>query len=167
MKKFKKIDTHISNPILVNIIFLISICVSVLISWYITLSIGGYFDGNINLKINLLFYCSILLLSGTLFVRIENLKQLVWDILPIIAILYFLIILSCYTTLFDVHTKWYVIPYDFYRGILFTSRELSEANSEVWRQYFFEQLLFNLITPCAFILIPTVKYIARKKHRQD
>lgn len=162
MKKLKKTDTHTSNPILVNIIFAITICVSVLISWCITLIIGEY-TNEIYLGINLLCYCSILLLSGALFVKIENLKQLVLDILPIIVILYFLIILSCYTTLFDVHTKWYVIPYDFYRGIFFTNRELSSASSEIWRQHFFEQLLFNLITPCAFIFIPTIKYFVRKK----
>lgn len=155
-----KIKSIRANPITINIIFLLSIIVSVFNTYLVVLTAFGYHPIDVSTKIailiSLIIFLPTMVLGGS-FVKFENKKQILQGLLPIFIILVLCMIISTFTNIFE-NEKYYLVttPYNLYRGAFF---QYVEEDRAFWKQMFIPHFLINIVVTCAFALVPYIKYV--------
>lgn len=157
MKKTKKHNLTTSNPIMINIILLLSLIVSVFDTYVINMCLAGYLQININTFTCFITFLPTMILGG-LFVKFEDKKQALFGVLPIPIILVICMLISAFTNCFETYHV-LSIPYDFFRYAFFHPEDDS---IEYWRSMLIPQILTIVAVTLTFVIVPSIKRLKNK-----
>lgn len=145
-----------TNPIFINVTFIISIVLSIVATYIINMCLSGYLDINVNTITCIITFLPIMILGGSL-IEFKNTKQALLSILPTPTILLVLMLIHCFTN-FSNNNFVLSIPYDAFRFAFFHP---VESTLEYWQSMLIPQILVIIIVTISFVFIPSKRFLKK------